>query len=60
MDEETKAEWVRLAERLKLAGPEKFEEVLAAMRELVDAQEIISRFDWQLMMRGRPRKQYRA
>jgi hypothetical protein len=60
MDDETKAEWMRLAERLYVAGPEKFEEVLAAMRELVDAQEIIARFDWQLMMRGRPRKQYRA
>jgi len=49
-----------LAERLLIAGPDKFEEVLGAMRELVDAQEIIARFDWQLMGRGRPRKQYQA
>lgn len=60
LDDTTKAEWLELAERLLLAGPEKFDEVLGAMRELVDAQEIISKFDWQLMMRGRPRKQYQA
>ena len=60
MDESTKAEWLQLAERLYEAGPEKFDEALGAMRELVDAQEIIARFDWQLMARGRPRKQYRA
>jgi hypothetical protein len=60
MDDKTKCEWVALAERLQAACPEKFAEALCGMRELVDAQEIISRFDWQLMSRGRPRKQYRA
>lgn len=60
MDDKTKAEWLRLAERLQAAGPEKFDEVLVAMRDLVEAQEIIARFDWQLMLRKRPRKQYLA
>jgi hypothetical protein len=60
MDDETKAEWLELGERLMAAGPEKFTEALQAMRDIVEAQEIIARFDWQLMLRGRPRKQYRA
>ncbi len=60
MDEETKAMWIELGERLKAAGPEKFLEVLAGLREVVEAQEVIARFDWQLMHRGRPRKVYRA
>ncbi len=60
MNEDTKREWLELAERLQAAGSEKFEEALHAMRELVEATEIIASFDWQLMHRGRPRKQYRA
>lgn len=60
MDDETKAEWLRLAERLFASSPEKHEEALRAMREIVDASEVIARYDWQLMLRGRPRKQYRA
>ncbi len=60
MDDDTKALWTELGERLKLAGPEKFTEVLDGLRDVVEAQEIISRFDWQLMHRGRPRKVYRA
>jgi hypothetical protein len=60
MDDETKAEWVELGERLAAAGLDKFFEVLRGLREVVEAQEIIKRFDWQLLLRGRPRKVYRA
>lgn len=60
MDEKTKCLWVELGERLKAAGPEKFQEVLDGLHDVVDAQEIIADFDWQLMHRGRPRKVYRA
>lgn len=55
------AEWVALAERLLVAGgQEKFAEVLSAVREATEAQEIIARFDWQLMLRKRPQKLYKA
>ncbi len=60
MDDKTKDEWRELGERLLEASPEKFDEVLRGMRDVVEAQEIIARFDWQLMHRGRPRKLYRA
>lgn len=60
MDDETRDEWLALAERLLAVGPEKFYEVLGGLREVVEAQEIIARFDWQLLHRGRPRKVYRA
>lgn len=60
MDDKTKDEWAELAERLMVAGPEKFMEVLKGLRDVVEAQETIARFDWQLLHRGRPRKVYRA
>lgn len=60
MDEKTKDEWAELAERLLAAGPEKFREVMQGLRDVVEAQEVIARFDWQLLHRGRPRKTYRA
>jgi len=60
MDDDSKAEWLALGERLLQACPEKFLEVVRGLRELVDAQEIIARFDWQLPFRGRPRKKYHA
>lgn len=60
MDDDTKDEWRTLGERLLDVSPEKFAEVLRGMRDVVEAQEIIARFDWQLMHRGRPRKLYRA
>lgn len=60
MTDEVKAEWVDLGERLLSACPEKFVEVLRGLRDLIEAQEIIRRFDWQLMFRGRPRKKYTA
>lgn len=60
MDDELKAEWQALAERLLAAGPDKFHEVMRGLRDVVEAQETIAKFDWQLMLRGRPRKVYRA
>ncbi len=60
MDDDTKDEWKALGERLLAAGPEKFREVLEGIRDVVEAQEIIAKFDWQLLHRGRPRKLYRA
>ena len=60
MDDETKGEWVALGERILKACPEKFWQVLRGLREVAEAQEIIARFDWQLMFRGRPRKRYQA
>lgn len=60
MDDETKAKWLELGDRLLAAGPEKFEEVLRGLQEVVEAQEIIARFDHQLFLRGRPRKRYLA
>jgi hypothetical protein len=60
MDDDQKAEWLELGERLVAAGPEKFREVLRGLREVVEAQEIIARYDHQLFLRGRPRKTYRA
>lgn len=60
MDDETKDEWAALGERLLAVGPEKFYDVLRGLREVVEAQELIARFDHQLFFRGRPRKTYRA
>lgn len=60
MDDDTKTEWEALGERLLVAGPDKFHEVLRMLRHVVEAQEMIARFDWQLMLRGRPRKRYEA
>jgi hypothetical protein len=60
MDDETETEWLELGRRLLAAGPEKFDEVLRGLREVVEAQETIARFDWQLLHRGRPRKRYEA
>jgi hypothetical protein len=60
MDDVTKAELLELGERLLAAGPDKFHEMLRGLRDVVEAQEIIARFDWQLLHRGRPRKRYHA
>ncbi len=49
-----------LGERLMAAGPEKFHEMLRGLRDVVEAQETIAKFDWQLLHRGRPRKRYEA
>jgi hypothetical protein len=60
MDDETKARWAALGERLLEISPEKFREVMRGLHDVVEAQEIIARFDHQLFFRGRPRKVYRA
>ena len=60
MEDDTKDEWTALGERLLAAGPDKFAEMLRGLRQVVEAQETIARFDWQLLHRGRPRKRYEA
>ena len=60
MDDDVKREWMELGERLLKAGPDKFYEVLRGLRDVVEAQETIAKFDWQLLHRGRPRKRYEA
>lgn len=57
---EDMAEWSQLGARLALAGPQKFEELIEALRKIVDAQETIAQFDWQLLFGERPSKRYRA
>lgn len=55
------SEWMSLGTRLKQACPEKFEEILEALRETVGAQEVIAQYDWQLFLSGtRPKKVYEA
>ena len=54
------AEWIALGEQLREVDEAKYVEVMAGLRDLIDAQRIIRRFDWQLMFRGRPRKRYHA
>ncbi len=55
------AEWIELGMRLRAAGPVKHAQVLEGLRHVVDAQEVIADYDWQLALRAeRPRKRYRA
>ncbi len=55
------SEWMKLGERLKLACPDKFEEIVEALEDTVGAQETIASFDWQLWLRdARPKKRYEA
>lgn len=60
MDDDIKTEWLKLGEELLAVNAEKFHEVVGGLRDVIEAQQIIARFDWQLMHRGRPRKVYRA
>jgi hypothetical protein len=53
-------EWSELGARLAKAGPEKYAEVLEAIRKIVEAQEVIAQFDWQLLFGERPSKRYHA
>lgn len=53
-------EWTELGARLAVAGPEKYDEILDALRKIVDAQETISSYDWQLLFGRRPTKRYQA
>jgi hypothetical protein len=61
MTPEELAEWIELGLRLHAAGPEKHDQVVTSLRRVVDAQEVIAEFDWQLAFRpGRPGKRYEA
>lgn len=52
---------MELGARLEQAGPDKFDEIVDALRATVDVQEQISEFDWQLWLTGRrPNKVYEA
>lgn len=53
-------EWTDLGARLATAGPEKYDEILTALRKIVEAQELIASFDWQLLFGERPSKRYQA
>lgn len=53
-------EWTSLGRTLARVGPEKFEQLLLALRKIVELQQEISRFDWQLVFRRRPTKRYQA
>jgi hypothetical protein len=53
-------EWAELGARLVKAGPEKYAEVLEAIRKITEAQELIAEFDWQLLFGERPSKRYHA
>lgn len=53
-------EWSELGARLAEAGPEKYREVLEAVRKIVEGQETIAEFDWQLLFGERPNKRYHA
>lgn len=61
MSPEELAEWIELGMRLRNACPKKHAQVVERLREVVDAQETIASFDWQLALRSRrPAKRYRA
>lgn len=60
MDDSTKLLWVALGDRLASACREKFNEVIKSIEHVVEAQEVLAKFDWQLWFRGRPRKRYTA
>lgn len=53
-------EWTDLAARLEVVCPEKHDELLEALRQIVETQETIARFDWQLLFGTRPSKRYMA
>ena len=60
-DDSSDGEWVDLGRALRELDEAKFREFLDGLRELVEAQRIIRKFDWQLFTaRGRPRKRYHA
>jgi hypothetical protein len=53
-------EWTELGARLEQAGPDKFDEIVEALRSTVGVQETIAEFDRQLWLRCRPNKVYEA
>lgn len=56
------SEWTELGARLAEAGPTRYADVLARLRSMVEAQEVIAQYDDQLFLRGgkRPTKRYQA
>lgn len=60
MDDEAKKAWAALGAELLEVSPDKYEEVVAGLRDVIDAQRILAKYDWQLPFRGRPRKRYHA
>lgn len=62
MDEETLARWIALGDRIAASGPDKLDELFVSLADMVEALEIIARFDEQLFLRGgkRPTKRYQA
>jgi hypothetical protein len=61
MDDETMVEWLALGDRLAVAGPDKLADILERLTQVVEAQEIIAKYDHQLFLRsGRPTKRYIA
>jgi len=60
MEDDSGVQWAALGAALRELDEAKFEEVQSGLRDLIEAQQIIARYDWQLMFRGRPRKRYHA
>lgn len=62
MDDDTRELWLSLGERLAVAGPDKFADVIRRLEAVAEAQEIIASYDHQLWLRGgrRPTKRYQA
>lgn len=59
MSDADQDELADLGQRLAAAAPETFAAVLARLRDIVEAQELIAGFDAQLMLRAhRPTKRY--
>lgn len=55
------SEWVSLGVRLMVANPRKYRQVVSAIREMVEGQELIAKADRTLVLRAeRPTKVYQA
>lgn len=61
MDPDRLVAWIELGMRLAAAGPKKLDQVEVALQRVVEAQEQIAGYDWQIVLRaGRPTKRYSA
>lgn len=54
------SEWNDLGAKLAVVGRTKYDEVIEALRKIVEAQEVLAQFDWQLLFGERPSKRYLA
>lgn len=56
------SECAALLVRLAIASPEKYDEIVGALRQIVDHAETLASFDWQLLFGVRPSscKRYQA